>query len=47
MMSDVLTQAGFWADDGLVAKLVFSKKWAESPCIRVRITELEDGVDSN
>ena len=45
MMWDVLTQAGFWKDDGLVSKLVFSKKWAKKSYIRIRIQELEDGVD--
>ena len=44
---DILTQARFWKDDGLVAELIFKKKWAEKPYIKIKIEELEDGVDCN
>ena len=43
MLIDCMTRLGFWGDDSQVARLTFSKWWADRPGIEVRVEELEGG----
>jgi Holliday junction resolvase RusA-like endonuclease len=43
MLIDCMTRLGFWADDSQVARLSFSKRWANRPGIEVLMSELEEG----
>jgi len=40
MLLDAMTTCAYWADDGQVAKLEFTKLWGDHPGILVKIEEL-------
>ena len=41
-LQDVMTQLGFWKDDSQIFDLRVSKYWAETPGIKISITEYDE-----
>lgn len=41
-LNDCMTRLGYWTDDAIVSKLIFTKVWCDEPCIKIKIKDLEN-----